>query len=81
MTEVLPTGPGNLEITSGGALVFNSSFIRRAHRRMRKAGLAAIACFHTHPGADDRVGVSDDDDEQDPLLVSNLKELEPRVRT
>ncbi len=79
VTEVLFPGPGDLRVASGGALVFNSSFIRRAHRRMRKVGLAGIACFHTHPGADDRVGFSDYDDQQDPLLVSNLKELEPRT--
>ena len=46
---------------------------------MRKAGLAGIACFHTHPGCDERVKFSDYDDEQEPLLFANLKELEPRT--
>ena len=79
VTEVLRPGPGDIKIAHNGALVFNSSFIRRAHRRMRKDGLAGIACFHTHPGSDEHVGFSGYDDEQDPLLFSNLKELAPRT--
>ena len=79
VTDVLLPGPGDVKIAHNGALVFNSSFIRRAHRRMRKDGLAAIACFHTHPGSDAHVGFSGYDDEQEPLLFSNLKELAPRT--
>ena len=79
VTNVLLPGPGALKVAHSGALVFDSSFIRRAHRRMRKAGLAGIACFHTHPGCDERVKFSDYDDEQEPLLFANLKELEPRT--
>ena len=79
VADVLLPGPGDLKVATDGALVFHSSFIRRAHRRMRNTGLTGIACFHTHPGADDRVGFSGYDDQQDPLLADNLKDIEPRT--
>ncbi len=76
---LLPEKEGNLKEASGGALVFGSSFVRRAHLEMRKNGLVGIATFHTHPGSDERVGFSPYDDQQDPLLIQNLLELEPRT--
>ncbi len=79
VTEVLLPGPKDLKVAHNGALVFDSSFIRRAHLRMRRAGLAGIACFHTHPGCDEHVKFSDYDDEQEPRLFASLKELEPRT--
>ena len=65
---------------STGEVVFDSSYLRRAHLEMRKAGLAGIATFHTHPFADTTVSFSGYDDHQDPLLAENLIELEPRTR-
>lgn len=72
--------PGDLKIASSGEVVFASSYIRRAHLEMRRQGLAGIAVFHTHPFADSDVGFSPYDDEQEPTLVENLLELEPKTR-
>jgi len=47
---------------------------------MREKRLVGIVTFHTHPGSDRRVGFSGYDDQQDPLLVSNLQELENATR-
>ena len=70
----------DLKDPANGALVFDASFIRRAHLAMRKHRLAGIATFHTHPGASASVGFSLYDDRQDPLLVENLLEIEPRTQ-
>jgi hypothetical protein len=70
----------DLKDSANGALVFDASFIRRAHLAMRKHHLAGIATFHTHPGASASVGFSLYDDRQDPLLVENLLEIEPRTQ-
>jgi len=59
------------------ALTFSSQYVRRAHMAVRKAGLAGLITFHTHPLADLEVGFCWYDDEQDPLLVENLQELWP----
>lgn len=80
VVKVLLPGPGDLKIASTGEVVFASSYIRRAHLEMRKAGLAGIAAFHTHPFADTNVSFSPYDDSEEPLLVENLMELEPRTR-
>ena len=44
---------------------------------VRKAGLAGLVTFHTHPLARSDVSFSWYDDEQDPLLVENLQEFWP----
>ena len=80
VSRVLLPEKGDLKESSNGALVFGSSFVRRAHLEMRKNGLIGLATFHTHPGSDRRVGFSPYDDQQDPLLVENLLELEPRTQ-
>ncbi len=80
IADVLLPGPSDLKLATTGALVFDSSFIRRAHLAMRKTGLAGIATMHSHPGAVSRVGFSPYDDREDPLLAQNLMELEPRTR-
>jgi hypothetical protein len=77
---LFPGGGEDLKESSGGALVFGASFVRRAHLEMRKNGLVGLATFHTHPGSDRHVGFSPYDDQQDPLLVENLLDLEPRTR-
>jgi hypothetical protein len=61
------------------ALRFSSRYLRRAHMATRKAGLAGIVTFHTHPLSDRSVGFSPYDDAQDPLLVENLQELHPNT--
>jgi hypothetical protein len=61
------------------ALTFSSRYIRRAHMRVRKSGLAGLVTFHTHPLARSGVNFSFYDDEQDPLLVENLQELWPNT--
>jgi hypothetical protein len=68
--------PGDVKIARSGALVFDSSYLRRVHLFMREKRLVGIVTFHTHPGSDHRVGFSPYDDQQDPLLILNLQELE-----
>ena len=80
IAQILLPGPGDLKVATGGALVFDSAFLRRAHLAMREAKLAGIATFHTHPGAESRVGFSLYDDAEDPQLAANLIELEPATR-
>jgi hypothetical protein len=71
--------PGDIQMSRGG-LVFSASYIRRAHLAMRAEGLAGLVTFHTHPHATDHVSFSPYDDSQDPLLIENLLELEPRTQ-
>jgi hypothetical protein len=59
------------------ALTFSSRYVRRAHLIVRKARLAGLVTFHTHPLAKSEVDFSPYDDEQDPLLLENLQELWP----
>lgn len=80
VTKVLLPEPGDLKIASTGEVVFDASYIRRAHLEMRRDGLAGIATFHTHPLSDARVGFSPYDDRQDPLLAENLTELDGRTQ-
>lgn len=80
VSQILLPEPGELKLASNGALIFDASFVRRAHIAMRKAGLAGIATFHTHPGAAANVEFSPYDNHQNPLLAANLMELEPRTR-
>lgn len=56
-------------------LTFTSTYLRRAHIAIRKAGLAGLVTFHTHPLSRAEVDFSWYDDGQDPLLVENLQEL------
>src|SRR5579885_2148981 len=72
--------PGDILTATSGALVFSSTYIRRAHLAMRAAQLAGLVTFHTHPHADQHVRFSPFDNAQDPQLVENLVELEPRTR-
>jgi hypothetical protein len=80
VAEVLLPEQSDLKYATNGALVFDASFIRRAHLAMRKQRLAGIATFHTHPGPSASVDFSLYDDRQDPLLVENLMEIEPRTQ-
>jgi ThiF family len=80
VAKLLLPESGDLKIANSGEVVFDASYIRRVHLEMRRQKLAGIATFHTHPGADNRVGFSTYDDRQDPLLAENLVELEPQTR-
>lgn len=80
VVEILLPERGDIKIASSGEVVFASSYIRRALLKMRRQGLAGIGVFHTHPFADSDVGFSLYDDEQEPALVENLLELEPKTR-
>lgn len=77
VTQVLWPEQGEVLAGRGTALTFSSRYLRRAHIAVRKAGLAGLLTFHTHPLAKSDVGFSWYDDEQDPLLVENLQELCP----
>src|SRR5713101_6476378 len=79
LAKVFWPEPGDLQMNRGG-LVFSASYLRRAHLAMRAEGLAGLVTFHTHPGTDQYVWFSPYDDSQDPLLVDNLIELEPKTR-
>ncbi len=80
VVKLLPPGPGDFKIAARDHLVFDSSYIRRAHLEMRSERLAGLILFHTHPGADQEVGFSFYDDQQEPLLVENLQELHSGTR-
>jgi molybdopterin-synthase adenylyltransferase len=67
-------------LATGDHLVFNSSYIRRAHLEMRAQRLAGLVLIHTHPMADTSVAFSLYDNQEEPLLVENLQELEPSTR-
>lgn len=75
VTQVLWPEPGDVVAEPGCALTFTSRYLRRAHIAVRKAGLAGLVTFHTHPLAKSEVKFSWFDDEQDPLLIENLQEL------
>jgi hypothetical protein len=80
LTKLYPPGPGDLKVAAHDHLVFDSSYIRRAHLEMRAERLAGLVFFHTHPLDDQQVGFSPYDDRQEPMLVENLQELEPATR-
>ena len=67
VSKVLMPGAGDLKRASSGEVVFDASYIRRAHLEMRKEGLAGIATFHTHPFADQQVAFSPYDNRLGPL--------------
>lgn len=77
VSQVIWPEPGEVIAAPGTALTFTSRYLRRAHIAVRKAGLAGLITFHTHPLAGSEVGFSWYDDEQDPLLIENLQELWP----
>jgi hypothetical protein len=77
VSQILWPEPGEVLAEPHSALTFTSGYLRRAHIAMRKAGLAGLITFHTHPLARSEVGFSWYDDEQDPLLLENLQELWP----
>jgi hypothetical protein len=77
VAQVLWPEQGEVIAEPGTALTFTSRYLRRAHIAVRKAGLAGLVTFHTHPLAKSEVGFSWYDDEQDPLLIENLQELWP----
>lgn len=80
LAKVFLPGPGDLKVAGHDHLVFDSSFIRRAHLEMRGAGLAGLVLFHTHPLAGNEVAFSLYDNREEPLLVENLQELAPGTR-
>jgi molybdopterin-synthase adenylyltransferase len=77
VTQVLWPEPGEVLAEPSSALTFTSRYLRRAHITVRKAGLAGLVTFHTHPLAGSEVGFSWYDDQQDPLLIENLQDLWP----
>ncbi len=80
VTRLFWPGPGDLRTGRNGALIFDASYIRRAHIFMREKHLAGLIFLHTHPGADDHVDFSGYDDEQEPIMLRNLLELAPETR-
>lgn len=70
---------GDLKVATNRSLVFDPSYIRRAHLEMRKERLAGLAVFHTHPLSDSTVGFSPYDNAQEPQLFANLLEIEPKT--
>ncbi|HEX5412367.1 MAG TPA: ThiF family adenylyltransferase [Terriglobia bacterium] len=77
VTQMLWPERGEVLAEPGMALTFTSRYLRRAHIAVRKAGLAGLVTFHTHPHASSEVRFSWYDDEQDPPLVENLQEIWP----
>lgn len=80
VADTLLPRPGEVRATAG-SLIFDSTYLRRAHLRMRERRLAAIATVHTHPFADEEVAFSHlVDDIEDPQLIENLKDIHPCTR-
>src|SRR5947209_8414548 len=71
---------GDLKVAAHDHLVFNSSYLRRVHLHMRTERLAGLVLFHTHPMASTEVSFSLYDNQEEPLLAENLRELEPTTR-
>ena len=80
VAKIFLPGPGDFKVADTGGLVFDASYIRRAHLEMRSERLSGLVTFHTHPLADQRVNFSPFDLREDPLLIGNLQEMEPRTR-
>lgn len=80
LMKLLLPGPGDLKVAEVGEVVFDASFIRRAHLEMRAEKLAGLVFFHTHPMSDTDVAFSRYDNAEEPLLVENLQELEPSTQ-
>ena len=58
VTQVLWPEPGEVMAEPDSALTFTSRYLRRAHIAVRKAGLAGLVTFHTHPFANSEVEFS-----------------------
>jgi hypothetical protein len=80
IAKILLPKTGDFKIANSGALIFDASYIRRAHLEMRSDGLAGLVMFHTHPFADRSVDFSPFDIREDHLLVKNLQEMAPGTR-
>src|SRR4051812_10320915 len=80
VVKILLPNTDDLKAATGDEVIFNASFVRRAHLEMRRLGLAGIATFHTHPLANTSVSFSDYDNLQDPVLSENLMKLAPGTR-
>lgn len=80
IAEMLWPEPGDLKIASNQSLCFDASYLRRAHLKMRHSNLAGLVLFHTHPFADQQVAFSHYDNSEEPKLVANLIDLEPRTQ-
>lgn len=79
VSQVLWPEEGEVIAEPRNALTFTSTYLRRAHIAVRKAGLAGLVTFHTHPLSAAEVEFSWYDDGQDPLLVENLQDLWPQT--
>jgi hypothetical protein len=80
LAKLFPPGAGDLKVAQHDHLVFDSSYIRRAHLEMRAQGLAGLVLFHTHPLANAEVAFSLYDNREEPQLAENLRELDARTR-
>src|SRR5262245_9091579 len=69
LAKLFKPDPGDVKIATDNQLIFDSSYIRRAHLEMRSNRLAGMAFFHTHPFADTEVDFSYYDNREEPLLV------------
>lgn len=77
VAEMIWPEAGDLQTVSDQSLSFSSSYVRRAHLRMRELGLIGLVFFHTHPFADEHVSFSWYDDVEEPKLVANLNDIAP----
>jgi hypothetical protein len=79
VAEILWPEPDEVIAPPNSSLTFSSLYLRRAHLKMRRAGLTGLITFHTHPLSDTDVAFSRYDDRQDPLLMENLVDLWPET--
>lgn len=78
VADVLEPEDGELTEQARDGLVFSSRYLRRALFRVRDGNLAGFLTIHTHPMSDTYLNFSPYDDANDPSLMANLYELEPR---
>jgi hypothetical protein len=79
LAELLFPSDGDLKVAQHGHVVLSAQYLRRAHLQMRERGLAGLLTVHTHPNAHAQVSFSPYDESEDPQLIANLQEIEPRT--
>ena len=78
VTDVVAPGDGDLLHQGQQTVTFSSDYLRRALLVVRERGLRGFLTVHTHPLSEESVGFSLYDNSNDPELMSNLYDLEPR---
>ncbi len=71
-----PDRHGDIDCSKGG-LRFSPNYIRRVQLCGKKNKASGLMFFHTHPFSEDSVSFSPYDDEEEPRLMENLRDVWP----